>query len=96
MENILQAAILKKARKRGCLAYKVQAVSYVGFPDTMVIFPGGRIILVEVKTPTGRLRPAQVRRIKQLRLHGVPVYVVNSLAQFEKVMDTYVNESTPD
>jgi hypothetical protein len=35
------------------------APTHVGLPDRLVIWPGGRIALAELKTETGRLSPAQ-------------------------------------
>lgn len=35
------------------------APTMAGFPDRMVLWPGGRIDLVELKTSTGRLRKIQ-------------------------------------
>lgn len=31
----------------------------VGFPDLLVILPNGRVVFMEVKTATGRVRPEQ-------------------------------------
>lgn len=89
MEADLQRKCLKEARRRGCLAFKIIAVSFVGFPDTMVIFPGGLIILVEFKQPGGKLRPVQVRRIKQLRSFGVKVYVEDDYDKFIGLLEFY-------
>jgi hypothetical protein len=47
-----------------------------GMPDRMVIWPGGRICLIEVKTETGRLSAAQVTWISRAQERGAPVDVV--------------------
>jgi hypothetical protein len=86
MESALQAKCLKEARRRGCLAFKIEAASFVGFPDVMVIQPGGRIFFVEMKTKTGRLRPSQRRRINQLKELNVEVYVINDYQEFIKLL----------
>lgn len=33
----------------------------VGFPDLLVILPNGRVVFMEVKTATGKVRPEQKR-----------------------------------
>jgi hypothetical protein len=47
----------------------------VGFPDRLAILPGGGMLFIEFKTPTGTLRPAQRAVISTLQRLGVPVYV---------------------
>ena len=42
----------------------------------MVIIPGGGILLVELKTETGRLSPAQREWHRRASVLGVHVYVV--------------------
>lgn len=52
-----------------------------GIPDRMVLLPGGRIHLVELKTVTGRLSPVQrAWHVKAAQL-GVPVTVLYGLGE---------------
>jgi hypothetical protein len=87
MEARLQANCLKEARRRGLLAYKTVAVGIQGFPDAMLVASGGKIVFVEFKQPGGRLRPAQVRRIKELEEHCVITYVIDTYEKFTGVLD---------
>ena len=50
----------------------------VGFPDRLVILPGGKMLFIEFKSPTGTLRPAQRAIISTLQRLGVPVYVCST------------------
>ncbi len=88
-EARLQAQCIRMARKAGCLAYKVVAVGYVGFPDTLIVFRDRGIVLVEFKQPGGRLRPQQRRRIKQLKEYGVTVYVCDAFEEFKRILERH-------
>ena len=55
-------------------------------PDRIVLFPGGRIAFVEVKSPGKTLRPLQVRRKRQLESLGFKVYVLDDPGQIEEIM----------
>lgn len=81
-ENALQAKISKKLKRAGLLVYKVEAIGQPGFPDLLVFRPGGGAVLLEVKTPTGRLRPLQVHTIeRELIPQGVEVHVITNAEQ---------------
>lgn len=59
----------------------------IGFPDLTMIrsLPGTDLTLaalIEMKTPTGRIREAQVERHAELRdLYGIPVHVIRDPTQ---------------
>ena len=55
-----------------------------GFPDLMVLHRG-RVRFVELKTPKGRLSPAQEKTIEALRHMGFRVDVIRSLEAFEQL-----------
>jgi hypothetical protein len=53
-----------------------------GFPDITAYCPGPHTFFTELKKPGGKLSPAQVLRIAQLRGLGYNVYVCYSVADF--------------
>lgn len=55
-----------------------------GIPDRLVILPAGRMRLVELKTVTGRLSPAQEHVIGQLAELGTPVDVLYGRDQIDQ------------
>lgn len=57
-EARLEARLRDAVRKLGGIAVKL-APTARGIPDRLVILPGGRSYLVELKTATGRLSPIQ-------------------------------------
>ena len=53
--------------------------SVSGLPDRLVLLPGGRVIFVELKSPTGTVAPHQTVVHNRLRALGFPVYVLSTL-----------------
>jgi hypothetical protein len=87
MERTLQADCIKKAKEFGVLPYKVVAIGQRGFPDLLLIFDGGLVAFVELKTPTGTLSPKQKRVIKRLKAQGAHVYVIYDLKEFTELLE---------
>ena len=75
-----QAEIVKTLKSHGCEVISLAGVGN-GVPDLLVMecdAPGwGRLVLVECKTGTGKLRPSQQRIIDA----GWPVVVLRSAAE---------------
>jgi hypothetical protein len=57
-EAVLEEFFQKRVRLMGGWSVKLAPME-AGIPDRLVIFPGGRIYLVELKTETGRLEDIQ-------------------------------------
>ena len=53
------ADIRQAMRDAGCKVYDASGAGR-GFPDTVVSTPDGRVLLVEIKMPNGKLTKAQV------------------------------------
>lgn len=68
--------------ERGGMCVKL-APTVNGMPDRMVITPRGEILLVELKSPSGRLRPIQRVRHEQLASRGVEVAVLSTAREVE-------------
>lgn len=55
-----------------------------GFPDRSIILPGGRLVCIEFKSPTGVLDVAQKLEIAALLRDGVPVLVTSELKEAQE------------
>jgi hypothetical protein len=62
-----------------------------GIADLLLIH-GGKVIFVEVKTPTGRLTPEQREFQKVCQINGQPYFIARSLEGFMKELETVVGE----
>lgn len=58
LEAALERRFTARVKAAGGLAFKL-APTVAGIPDRMVLGPGGRLWLVELKTETGKLSPIQ-------------------------------------
>jgi len=69
-----EGTIVDALRSMGCVVYAI------GWPvDLLAILPDGDIVLMEVKTPTGRLRGQQVEFIQAAQMRGARVHIVRTL-----------------
>lgn len=76
-EKRVEAGFAKWCREQGLFCLKLQANGMVGFPDRSVILPGGTLVCIEFKSPTGKTSKVQDQRINALRALGVPVLVTS-------------------
>lgn len=75
-ESVLEADLDKRvSRGFGGMTFKL-APTTVGLPDRLVVLPGGRMYLVEMKAETGRLSAAQSALHRRLARIGIRVHVV--------------------
>lgn len=75
LERDVEAVFHRRVRQLGGLSFKF-APLHKGNPDRLVLLPGGRVFLVELKTDTGDLRPAQVLWHRRAAERGVIVHVI--------------------
>jgi hypothetical protein len=84
LESKLQARIVKKLKSMGLMVRPVQWRQRPNCPD--LVITGCTTVWLEVKTPTGRLRPGQKREIDEMRTAGAEVYVVRSLEEVDAIV----------
>jgi hypothetical protein len=87
LEASLQRYCQRTASLAGWLTFKLEAKSRRGFPDLMLVSPTGKILLVELKVPGGRLSKLQARTIEKLRSRGVRVYVIDNKEDFNELIE---------
>lgn len=79
LEKTVEAALVKRVKELNGIAYKWTSPGRTGVPDRIVMIPGGKIIFVELKSPTGKLTPRQEREHETIRGLGFDVIVINSV-----------------
>lgn len=56
-----------------------------GFPDLLILDNNGKVIFCEVKTPTGKQKPDQIRFMNTVRQRGFTYIVARSVEDVSKV-----------
>jgi hypothetical protein len=70
-ESQIQSKKIKELEAQGYYVIKLITTNKVGIPDIIAIPPNSDVEFYEVKGPTGKLKPLQTFRIKELTKHGV-------------------------
>ena len=91
-ESGLQNYLKRAAKSSGVLYFKLLAVGRTGWPDVFLI-KGGRIILVELKSPRGhgRLSARQIYLHKLLTDAGAELYVIDSKKDADTIIGKFNN-----
>lgn len=84
-EDSIEAHLEKKTKEARGWAVKLPGVLMPGWPDRMVLLPGGRVVFVELKRPKGgkleRLQPLIHSKLRRL---GFLVMVWNTKQQINE------------
>lgn len=82
-ESAIEAKMRAFVLRLGCLFLKWPPTSgSSGWPDRIVLCPGGRVFFVEVKRPGGKVTPLQAHRHEQLRSLGHTVLVLGDTPEW--------------
>ena len=85
-EASVERHLIKRVKAMRGLAVKVMFLP--GWPDRMVLLPGGRISWYELKRPKGgRFQPLQPYWIKTLRGLGFAVYVCKTKQEVDEALN---------
>jgi hypothetical protein len=85
-ESVVEKKVCKAARANGWWVLKLNIIGMIGFPDRLLLGPGGRIMFIEFKAPGRKPRASQVRIINKLRELGFEVYVIDNIEDGEKIV----------
>lgn len=86
-EKEVEQALVRSVRKAGGLCMKFTCPGMDGVSDRLVLLPFGKCAFVELKAPGKKLRPLQIRRMKQITALGIPCYVIDAKEQIGGVID---------
>lgn len=78
-ESQIEKKIADHVKKLGGVSYKFTSPSNRGVPDRIVLFPGGRVMFLEVKQEKGKLSALQQRHLERLKDLGFVAEVAYGL-----------------
>ena len=85
-ERDIEQKLVKAVKAAGGICPKFVSPGTDGMPDRIILLPGGRIGFAEVKSPGKKPRVLQVRRHRQLRKLGFPVFVLDDPEQIPGII----------
>lgn len=84
LERDVERPVVDWLRSIGCVVLKLNLIGSTGWPDRLILAPGGRVFFVEFKRPGERLRRNQPHRVALLRSLGFFVGVYDNVAEAKK------------
>ena len=85
-EREIEKHLIDEVKRRGGLCEKWISGT-AGWPDRLVLLPGGVCAFVEVKAPNKKPRPLQKARHRLLKKLGFKVYVLDDAEQIGGIID---------
>jgi hypothetical protein len=87
-EAKIEALLRARVEAAGGLCLKITTLGRRGFPDRLVVLPGGRVVFVELKRPRGgKLRVHQIQYFKLLTALQVEACVVRSVQDIDELLN---------
>lgn len=85
-EKQIEKKLVKAVKAVGGICPKLISPGMDGMPDRIVLLPGAHLGFVEVKAPGQKPRALQLRRHKQLRQLGFPVFILDDPDQIAGII----------
>ena len=89
-EKDIEQALRKAVKAKGGIALKLVSPSFIGIPDRLILMPKGKVAFAELKAPSKKLRPLQIKRKQQLEALGFKVYKIDGMEQIGGVIDEII------
>lgn len=93
-ERLIERRLVEGVQALGGVAYKWVCPGHAGVPDRIVLLPGGRMLLVELKAKDGQPSAGQLSRADRLSRLGFPVRFVYGLDGVDRLLEELRNVSS--
>lgn len=87
-EKAIERYLVERVKELGGICLKYSNANMVGYPDRVVLLPGGVTIWIELKSKGRRPEKIQQIRIAQLERLGHTVYVADSKQRVDEILAT--------
>lgn len=88
LENSVEQYLRRSVEERGGRCVKFDPGSYRGWPDRIVLLPGGTLVWVELKRPSGgRVSPSQLLAHEQLLRLGQRVVIIWTKEEVDELLE---------
>lgn len=92
-EKLIEKKLKAGAKKMGCKALKFSSPFETGWPDRIVLLPGGKVKWAETKSTGKGLSPRQEVVHKELESLGHDVSIVDDQKSLDKFLNDLRNDS---
>ena len=96
LEKQVERKLVDGVRKLGGVAVKFVSPASNGWPDRLLLLPGGRMWFIELKSDTGRLSVLQAARIRVLQQLGFDARVLKGAEQVKQFLQDIDNRIRPE
>ena len=86
-EKSIEAYLAREVKATGGLCLKFASHTETGYPDRLLLLPGGKTAWVEVKSKGQKPRRIQEVRMRTLASLGFKVYVVDSREKVDEIVN---------
>ncbi len=88
-EKTIERKLVEGCKFIGGLSIKLLSNHFIGLPDRLCLFPGGKLVFVELKTTKKKPRKIQLHVHTLLRNLGFRVETIDSLDGVIKLISEY-------
>lgn len=88
-EKSIEKYLIEQAEANGLLCLKYSNPNMVGYPDRLLVLPGGSVVWVELKSKGCKPTKIQQIRIAGLRNRGHYVWVIDNRKSVDSLMEKY-------
>lgn len=87
-EKEIEKYLCKRAKANGWPCLKYSNPNMVGYPDRLIVLPSAKVVWVELKSKGKKPTKIQSARIDELKSIGHSVYVIDSKASIDKLINS--------
>ena len=88
-EKSIERYLVARVKELNGICLKYSNPGMIGYPDRIVLLPWGVTFWVELKSKGKHLQAIQRERILQMARIGHPVFVCDSKAEVDNMLDLY-------
>ncbi len=97
LERDIEERVCQHAKAHGCLVYKFTSPARRSVPDRIFFLPfSAGCFMIEFKRLGKKPTPGQAVEIAKLKMHGVQVFVCDSVADGRMVVDSMMKKMNDD
>lgn len=90
-EKVVERKLVELVKMSGGMCIKLLCDQLIGLPDRMCLFPGHKIVFVELKTTGRKPKRIQMYMHNKLRALGFRVEVIDTVESVVNFVETILN-----